>query len=60
MANLIDAPAKFLEKPGPPPIAWHEWKCQWDTYIIAIDGEQFSDKRCYIRLEQRVNGAIQN
>ena len=45
MANLIDAPAKFLEKPGPPPIAWHEWKRQWDTYMIAIDGEQFSDKR---------------
>ncbi|KAI0231429.1 hypothetical protein LSAT2_018184, partial [Lamellibrachia satsuma] len=45
MANLIDAPAKFLEKLEPPPIAWNEWKRQWDSYMIAIDGEQFSDKR---------------
>ena len=45
MANWIEPPVKFQDHGGPPPMAWNEWKRMFDTYMDAIDTEQFTDKR---------------
>ena len=45
MANSIEPPAKCQDQGGPPPMAWNEWKRMFDTYMDAIDSEQFTNKR---------------
>ena len=44
MAGL-QPPPPFLNTPGPPTIAWKQWKGLFETYMIASNSTKFGDER---------------
>ena len=44
-AEGVSPPTPFLAVPGKPPIPWKTWKTDFESYILAIGGDIFSDAR---------------